>query len=91
MATVALWLKIEEKNLVPGLIEAEDHLDTGEGEIVLDISSVGRVDSAGIMALEKFANLADDQGVRVGLCGVNVDVYKVLKLVRLSNRFSFVS
>ena len=35
--------------------------------------------------------MADDKGVKVVLRGVNVGVYKVLKLVKLTSRFSFVS
>jgi hypothetical protein len=40
--------------------------------------------------MEKFAGIADDKGVRVILRGVRVDVYKVLKLVRLAPRFASV-
>jgi hypothetical protein len=37
------------------------------------------------------ARVADEKAVKVALRGVNVDVYKVLKLVKLTRRFSFVS
>lgn len=57
----------------------------------MDFSSVGRIDSSAIRALEGFADAADDKGVKVVLCGVNVDVYKVLKLVKLGSRLSFVA
>ena len=41
--------------------------------------------------MEEFAGMADDKGVKVVLRGVNVGVYKVLKLVKLGSRFSFMS
>jgi len=91
MATVAVWQKIDEERVVLALREAGEKLDSAEGEIVLDFSSVRRVDASAIGAMEKFANTADDKVVKVALRGVNVDVYKVLKLVKLASRFSFVA
>ena len=41
--------------------------------------------------MEEFAGIADEKGVKVALRGVNVHVYKVLKLVKLASRFSFVN
>jgi hypothetical protein len=35
------------------------------------------------------AGAADEKAVKVALRGVHVDVYKVLKLVKLTPRFSF--
>jgi anti-anti-sigma regulatory factor len=43
-----------------------------------------------VQALEELADRADEKGIKVALRGVNVDVYKVLKLVKLSSRFAFV-
>jgi len=89
MAMAAMWQKIDEERLVLALREAEDKLDSAEGEVVLDFSSVRRVDPNAIRAMQEFANTADDKAVKVALRGVNVDVYKVLKLVKLASRFSF--
>jgi len=91
MAMAAMWQKIDEERLVLALREAEDKLDSAEGEVVLDFSSVRRVDPNAIRAMQEFANTADDKAVKVALRGVNVDVYKVLKLVKLTSRFSFVA
>ena len=91
MAVIAVWIKIDEERVVEGLQEAGEKLDSTEGEVVVDFSSVGRIDSSAIRALEGFADAADDKGVKVVLCGVNVDVYKVLKLVKLGSRLSFVA
>jgi len=41
--------------------------------------------------MEELACIADDKGVKVELRGVNVAVYRVLKLVKLASRFSFVN
>jgi anti-anti-sigma regulatory factor len=91
MAMIAVWLKIDEERVVQALQEAGEKLDSVEGEVALDFSSVRRIDPSSIRALEEFAGMADDKGVKVVLRGVNVGVYKVLKLVKLRSRFSFVA
>ncbi len=91
MAMIAVWLKIDEERVVQALQEAGEKLDSVEGEVALDFSSVRRLDPSAIRALEEFAGTADDKGVKVVLRGVNVGVYKVLKLVNLGSRFSFVA
>jgi len=91
MAMIAVWRKIEEERIVQALREAGEKLGSIEGEVALDLSSVRRIDPSALRALEEFAGIADDKGVKVVLRGVNVGVYKVLKLVKLGSRFSFVS
>jgi anti-anti-sigma regulatory factor len=89
MAMIAAWLKIDEERVAQALQEAGEKLVSVEGEVALDFSSVRRIDASAVRALEEFAGLADDKGVNVVLRGVNVGVYKVLKLVKLGSRFSF--
>jgi anti-anti-sigma regulatory factor len=89
MAVIAVLIKIDEERVVQGLQEAGEKLDSAEGEVVVDFSSVRRIDPSAIRALEGFADTAADRGVKVVLRSVNVDVYKVLKLVKLGSRFSF--
>lgn len=91
MATMAMFLNIDETRVVPALREAGEKLDGTEGEAVLDCSSVHRIDSSALRALEALACIADEKNVKIVLRGVNVDVYKVLKLVKLTRRFSFVN
>lgn len=86
---IAVFLDIDETRVVPALREAGGKLDGTEGEVVLDFSSVRRVDSSALRAMEDLARIADEKTVKVVLRGVNVDVYKVLKLVKLTRRFSF--
>ena len=85
------WLKIDEERIVQELREAGEKLDSAGGEVVLDFSSVRRIDTGALRAMEEFAGVADEKAVKAVLCGVNVDVYKVLKLVKLAPRFSYVT
>ena len=87
----AVFLNIEKTRVVPALREAGEKMDGTEGEVVLDFSSVRRIDSNALLAIEDLARIADEKSVKVALRGVNIDVYKVLKLVKLSRRFSFVN
>jgi len=91
MAMVAVWLKIDEERMIQALQEAGEKLDSVEGEVALDFSSVRRIDPSALRAMEELAGIANDKGVKVVLRGVSVDVYKVLKLVKLASRFSFAS
>ncbi len=91
MAMIAVWLKIDEESLAHALQDAGEKLDGVEGEVALDFSSVRRIDPGALRAMEEFARLADEKAVKVVLRGVNVSVYKVLKLVKLTSRFSFAS
>jgi len=91
MAMMAVWLKIDEERVVQALQEAGEKLDSVEGEVIVDFSSVRRIDPSAVRAMKEFADNADDKAVKVTLRGVNVDVYKVLKLVKLASRFSFAS
>jgi len=89
MAMIPVLLNLGEKRLVPALQEAREKLDSVEGEAVLDFSSVRRIDSSALRAMEEFVGVADEKSVKVVLSGVNVGAYKVLKLAKLASRFSF--
>jgi anti-anti-sigma regulatory factor len=91
MDTIAVWLKIDGDHLADAWQEAGQRLDNAENEVVLDFFSVRRIDPHGLKALEQLAARADEKAVKVVLCGVNVDIYKVLKLVKLAPRFTFLN
>jgi anti-anti-sigma regulatory factor len=91
MEMMAMWLEMDEKNIRRVLLEAGETLAGVQDEIVLDFSSVLRLDPCSLRAMEEFTALAADKSVKVVLRGVNVGVYKVLKLVKLASRFSFVN
>ena len=86
-----VFITIDENRVIPALREAGEKLDSAEGDVALDFSSVHRVDSSALRAMEELARIADEKNVKVALRGVGVDVYKVLKLVKLTRRFSFVN
>ena len=91
MGTIAVMFKIDGEGVAPALQQAGEKLDKANGQAVLDFSTVRRVDPAGLCAMEELAGIADGRGVKLALRGVNIDVYKVLKLAKLASRFSFLS
>lgn len=91
MAMIAVISNIDETSMVAALREAGKKMDGNEGEALLDFSAVRRIDSSALREMEELARLAAEKKVKVTLRGVNVDVYKVLKLVKLTRRFSFVN
>jgi anti-anti-sigma regulatory factor len=90
-AIMAEFVKVDQENVIALLKEASRDLAKAEREVVVDCSSLEWVDSAIVKALQEFADTADRAGVKVGLRSVNIGVYKVLKLVRLAERFFFVA
>jgi anti-anti-sigma regulatory factor len=91
MATIAEWLRIDAERVIEALEDAREMLDSANGELVLDFSSVRRIDPGAVKALQTLAATADEKTVKVILRGVNIEIYKVLKLVKLTRRFSFVT
>jgi anti-anti-sigma regulatory factor len=91
MPVNTVWLKVDGERTAKSLQDALETLNTAEGEVVLDFSSVQRVDPSALQAMETLAGKADGKAVKVVLGGVNVSVYKTLKLMKLAPRFSFLS
>jgi len=85
-----LWLKIDGAQVVHALQEALEKVDGAAGEVVLDFSSVHRIDARALRALEDLAGTIDGKA-KAALYGVNIGVYKVLKLMKLARRFSFLA
>ncbi len=91
MPTIAVMQKIDGERILEALREAGDKLGNSDGEMILDFSAVRRVEPKAIAALEELAALAEQKKVKLALRGVNVDVYKVFKLVKLAHRFTFLN
>lgn len=91
MATIAVMFKVDGESVAPALQHAGEGLDKANGQMVLDFSTVRRVDPAALSAMEELAATAEGRGVKLALRGVNINVYKVLKLAKLVPRFSFLS
>jgi len=90
MTMIDAWVDVDGNGVADALRERGEKLDSG-GNVFLDFSVVGRLDPGGLRALEDFVGAADGKAVKVTLRGVNVYVYKVLKLARLSSRIAFVN
>ena len=80
MTTSAEWIQ-----------EASEKVNRGESDVTLDFSSVLRIDTNMVGALEELAGLAGGKSVKVVLRAVNTDVYRVLKQLKLTQRFTFVT
>ncbi len=91
MTAVLLNVDVYKDGIVPALKEAARDLDKAQGEIVLDFSSLRRIDSSGLRALAEFAQQAEEKSAKVVIRGAHIDVYKVLKLMKLTRRFSFIN
>ncbi|MGO8797032.1 MAG: STAS domain-containing protein [Candidatus Sulfotelmatobacter sp.] len=82
---------MNEDEIVAVLKETAKKLDQSQGKSILDFSSVRRIDSTALRALEEFADQAEKSSVKTVIRGPNIDVYKVLKLMKLTQRFSFIN
>jgi anti-anti-sigma regulatory factor len=82
------WPDIEERAelLIRGALE---RVETAKQDVVLDFSGVRRLDAGGLRALEQLVAKARERSVKVELQGVDVEVYKVLKLMALAGQFIF--
>jgi len=89
MPVQSVSVNIDGARVTPALQEAVDNLGSADGEVVLDFSGVDRVDPSALREMEKLAEIAGEKSVKVVLCGVSVGVYKALKLMNLTGRFSF--
>jgi anti-anti-sigma regulatory factor len=89
MTANSAWIQVDPARMDHFLRhEALDEL-SGTGQLVLDFSNVPRIDVTALGGLEDLARLGSDKSVKIALRAVNSDVYKVLKLARLTSRFSF--
>lgn len=89
MTTVAEFYKIDGEHVAQSLHEVREKIEADKEQIVLDFSVVLRIDTSALQAIEELAAAAEKQSVKVEFRWVNVTVYKVLKLARLTTRFSF--
>jgi anti-anti-sigma regulatory factor len=91
MDSIAMWRKVDGARVAESLEEARKRLDGADREVVLDFSAVSRVSPAALAALERLAGTADDKTVKLALRAVSVEVYRVLKLAKLTPRFTFIN
>jgi anti-anti-sigma regulatory factor len=89
MTMIADWLEVDGNHVSEWFQQTK--LENSKEEVWLDFSAVRRIDPRGLNAMEDFASATHEKSIKVVLRGVNVDVYKVLKLAKLTARFSFVN
>jgi anti-anti-sigma regulatory factor len=92
MTTNAAWITVDPERVANVLQQdAVERVESGEREVILDFSSVLTIDGNAVSALEELARLADDRSAVIVLRAVNVDIYRVLKQLSLSQRFRFLT
>jgi anti-anti-sigma regulatory factor len=69
--------------------DAAEQLGSAGHELILDFSGIERIDAAALLELEELAAKARQNLVKIAIRGVNVDVYKALKLMAIAGQFSF--
>ncbi len=89
MGMTAVNIEGDGPSILPDLEEAERKLGAGEADIVLDFASVRRMDANALRAIRHLADAAEGKAVKIVLRGMSVEVYRVLKLLELTPRFSF--
>jgi anti-anti-sigma regulatory factor len=91
METNAEPLTVDGAHVLEALQQAHQALEGTESVVLLDFSAVRRVSAPALTAMQELADAAQEKSAKVVLRGVNVEVYKVLKLMNLTPRFGFVS
>jgi len=86
MANISV-ISLEEK-LIPASIES-GRIEVDESRTVVDFSRVERLDSNSLASVRELAQRAEDSESKVIVRGLNVEVYKALKLAKLTSGFSF--
>jgi anti-anti-sigma regulatory factor len=85
-------IQVDADRIVPTLRgEAAEVVGRAGGELILDFSSVVKIDAGAARAMEELADLADRSSVRVALRAVNIGIYRALKLLNLTQKFSFLT
>ena len=81
--------KVDGRDIAESVRAIHTKFDAGRVEIVLDFTSVLRIDPAGLREMEDLATISEETREKICLLHVNVEIYKVLKLSGLSGRFNF--
>lgn len=82
---------VNGEHIAETLNEICSKLPASGGEVLLDFFLAQTLDPAAIEALEHLAGTAEVLKTKVILRGVNVEMYKVLKLSDLTDKFLFIN
>jgi anti-anti-sigma regulatory factor len=89
MSKIAEIHKIDAQHVAESLRTVRTKLDGVQVETVLDFTSVLRIDPPALREMEALATPVEESKDKICLLHVNVEIYKVLKLAKLSARFNF--
>jgi anti-anti-sigma regulatory factor len=89
MATTAETLRIDSAGAAGLLQRASEQVKNGANEVIVEFGSVRRIDPRILLLLEQLAAEGAKRKVNISLRGVNIDVYKVIKLSHLAAHFAF--
>lgn len=81
---------MNEERIAQQLNDIREKLATEGPEVLLDFFLAQSLDPASINALGELATAAEATSARIVMRGVNVEMYKVLKLAGLCDKFSFI-
>lgn len=91
MATSAVWIKADDATFAQKVTQLCAELADTNGEVVIDLSSVRRIGTDELKAVEQLAKKARENDKKLTLRGVNVGVYKVLKVAKVTTHFCFLN
>lgn len=86
---MGITINICEQNVAEGLRAIEQERTNTSGDIILDFSCVQRLDANALLALQKLAAAPDAESPKLVLAGLKPGIYKVLKSLKLSSKFSY--
>ena len=89
MPVSSILLEMDKTQLGTVLERAIGMLGGSDSELTLDFTSVDRVGPDDLKLLEKVGTVAAGKSARVVLRGINVRIYKALKIANLTERFGF--
>ncbi len=90
IATISEAPTLERDDIARTIRQCREQLESADGPLVLDLSALRRIDPQLLGAIEELAVAPKRKDVKIALRGVNAGVYKVLKLMKLASRFSYV-
>jgi anti-anti-sigma factor len=82
--TLALNGRLDAVSAAKVSVSLEKALTSGERKVLLDLSGVDYVSSAGLQVLLRATKLVDAGGARLVLCGVGTYVLEVLQVVKFA-------
>jgi len=88
--TTPVRIRIEPERASESLRRIREEVVAANGEVALDLSLLARIDSSALREMELLARAAEEKNAKPAVHGANIEIYKVLKLARLSERFRFV-